>query len=83
MVNLIEQATALGVKDNVIWLDRFVPSEDLMTMFKCTSVYLTTFDESTPTSVGVQSPLVYLVLLASNYHGARSFGEAHCFLNQC
>jgi hypothetical protein len=56
MVNLIEQATALGVKDNVIWLDKFVPSEDLMMMFKCTSVYLTTFDESTPTSVGVQSP---------------------------
>ena len=56
MVNLIEQATALGVEDNVIWLDKFVPTEDLMMMFKCTSVYLTPFDESTPTSVGVQPP---------------------------
>lgn len=51
MRNLMDQATAHGVKENVIWLDKFFPTEDLMTMFKCTSVYLTTFDESTPTSV--------------------------------
>lgn len=51
MANLIEQAVALGVKDNVIWLDEFVPTEELIKVIKCTSVYLAPFDENTPTSV--------------------------------
>lgn len=51
MNNVIEQAMAGGSRDRVIWLDTFIPIKELMTMFKCTSVYLTLFDESTPTSV--------------------------------
>ena len=53
MANLIKQATALGVEDSVIWLDHFVPMGELMNVIKCTSVYLTPFDESTPTSVSL------------------------------
>ena len=40
-----------GVRDRVIWLDKFVSTEELAAMFECTSVFVTPFDESTPTSV--------------------------------
>ncbi|CAL8465900.1 g5436 [Coccomyxa elongata] len=50
MTNLMRQATALGLKDKVIWLDEFVPTDKIMDMIKCTTIYLTPFDENTPTS---------------------------------
>lgn len=53
MANLIKQATAQGLKDRVIWLDEYVSTEELMKVIKCTSVFLTTFDENTPTSVSL------------------------------
>ncbi len=51
MLNLIRQAAALGIRNRVIWLDKFVATEELLTLFQCTSVFLTPFDEITPTSV--------------------------------
>lgn len=56
MANLMKQATALGVKDRVVWLDEYVPTEELMDVIKCTSVFLTPFDENTPTSVSITAP---------------------------
>ena len=58
--NLLEQARARNINDNIIWLDRYVASEDLMMVFKCTAVYLTPFDESTPTSVSRNKSVVIL-----------------------
>ena len=51
MANLIKKAAALGLKDRVMWLDEYVSTEELMKVIKCTSVFLTPFDESTPISV--------------------------------
>lgn len=55
MKNLMEQAAAQGIRDHVIWLDKYVATEELLTIFQCTSVYLTPFDEITPTSVRLQT----------------------------
>ena len=60
MANLMKQATALGVEDNVIWLDHFVPTQELMNVIKCTSIYLTPFDESTPTSVSLECKKLHM-----------------------
>lgn len=51
MKNLMDLSTVHGVRENVIWLDRFVTTEELATVFRCTSIYVTPFDECTPTSV--------------------------------
>lgn len=67
MKNLMEQAAAFGVKDNVLWLDKFVPTDELMMVFKCTFIYLTTFDESTPTSV---TPFYRSVISPCIKHGS-------------
>ncbi len=72
MRNLLDLATALGLKDKVIWLNNFVPTEELMLMFKCTSVYVTTFDESTPTSV-CTLPLTSFMLFPKAYATNGSF----------
>lgn len=55
MTNLMEQAAAQGFRDHVIWLDKYVATQDLLAIFQCTSVFLTPFDEMNPTSVRVQT----------------------------
>ena len=51
MLQRVPGCGAQGVRDRVIWLDKFVSNEELARMFECTSVFVTPFDESTPTSV--------------------------------
>jgi hypothetical protein len=51
MENLLDMANAYGVRDHVLWVNAFVSNEELALMLACTTIYITPFDECTPTSV--------------------------------
>ena len=50
MPKLLEQASSLGVGQHIMWVNRFVSSEELSALFGRATIYVTMFDEVAPTS---------------------------------
>ena len=53
MAGWLRLASALGVRKRVLWLPDFVHAEELRRMLRRACVFVTPFDESTPTSVSL------------------------------
>ena len=51
MARWLRLASVLGVRKHMLWLPDFVHATELMHMLRRASVFVTPFDESTPTSV--------------------------------
>ena len=51
MAAWLRLASALGVRERVLWLPDFVHEAELMRILQRACVFVTPFDESTPTSV--------------------------------
>jgi glycosyltransferase involved in cell wall biosynthesis len=59
MPGLLALAAARGVRGHVLWLDGFVEQAELAAMLARAAVFVTPFDESTPTSVCFAFHLVF------------------------